>query len=216
MRTHHLILSMSLALAAGCARTAADRAAAEPLDDDGLGRTTVAAGQGDETRTGDAQGGQTGQTGQAGQTGQTGQAGQTGATAYSDYPLVITGVFVEPTLASQCGLTMSPKAFFEFDSTNLDQRDAAVLKHIAQCLSTGPLAGRRVELVGRADPSGPDEYNRQLGRSRAEAVQQFMVDQGMQATNITVRSAGERMADPTDPSGWPLDRRVDIVLVPSP
>lgn len=201
MRTLHLTLSMLLAVPVGCARTSADRAPAEPRETEATSRTTVTTTPGGEARADEAT--------DAG-------AAREGATAYADSPLTVTGVFVEPTLAAACGLTVSPRAFFEFDSSDLDKGDIAVLRHLATCLSTGPLAGRRVELVGHTDPRGPDEYNQRLGRTRAQAVQDYLVMQGVTTDNIRIRSAGERQASPTDSSEWPRDRRVDLVLVPAP
>lgn len=131
-------------------------------------------------------------------------------------PIAITGVYIEPTVASACGLVMSPKAYFAFDSTDLTAGDTAVLRQVGQCLATGPLAGRRVTLVGHTDPRGSDAYNQELGRSRAESVQEFLVTEGVNAANLEVRSVGEANTDPEDPAEWPRDRRVDITLTPTP
>lgn len=199
MRILHLIAPLLLALPIGCGKTSTDRAPVEPREGETHGERAR------EERTSDRQ--------TAGAPSGTGEAKRT---SYADYPVTVTGVFIEPTLATACGLTVSPRAFFEFDSTDLDKGDAAVLRHVANCLATGTLAGRRVELIGHADPRGPDAYNDKLGRSRAQSVQDFLVSHGVTTDNIAVRSAGAQGASPTDPSEWPYDRRVDVVLVPSP
>jgi peptidoglycan-associated lipoprotein len=199
MRILHSIAPLLLALPIGCGKTSTDRAPSEPREGETHGERAR------EERKSDRQ--------TAGTTSGTGEAKRT---SYADYPVTVTGVFIEPTLATACGLTVSPRAFFEFDSTDLDKGDAAVLRHVANCLATGMLAGRRVELIGHADPRGPDAYNDELGRSRAQSVQDFLVSHGVTTDNIEVRSAGAQGASPSDPSEWPYDRRVDVVLVPSP
>ena len=40
----------------------------------------------------------------------------------------------------------------------------------ATCAKTGPIQGQALLVVGRTDPVGPDEYNKVLGMSRADAV----------------------------------------------
>lgn len=125
--------------------------------------------------------------------------------------LTVTGINVDPELARTCGMA-TPKAFFEYDSTQVEGADNSGLEALAVCVTTGPLKDRRLELVGHADPRGTDAYNAQLGRSRADSVHDFLVTQGVAADRMTARSEGERGTDPADASAWPYDRRVDIRL----
>jgi len=46
---------------------------------------------------------------------------------------------------------------FDYDSESLTPGEKSVLEAIAKCLTTGPLKGRAVDLVGRADPRGDTE-----------------------------------------------------------
>lgn len=123
----------------------------------------------------------------------------------------VTGVFVDPTIASACGIT-PPKAFFEFDAAKVQQSDRDTLRAVAQCLSSGPLKGQALRVVGHADPRGPDEYNQKLGKSRAESVAEYLSNQGVERGKINTLSRGEEMATGTDEHGWAYDRRVDIRL----
>lgn len=120
-----------------------------------------------------------------------------------------TGVYLDPTIASACGIEQ-PKAFFEFDSARLEA--GAGLDSVATCFSSGPLKGKSMEIVGRADPRGGDEYNKQLGRSRAESVSAYLSSKGLGNEMMTVRSTGEEKAAGTDENGWAYDRRVDVRL----
>src|SRR5690606_10154787 len=64
---------------------------------------------------------------------------------------------VSDEIARQCQLhfddvSKAPK--FDFDASELHPRDRDALEQIGKCLTTGPLRGRAVKLVGRADPRG--------------------------------------------------------------
>jgi peptidoglycan-associated lipoprotein len=121
-----------------------------------------------------------------------------------------TGVYIDPKIARACGV-QSPNTFFSFDSADLKPGARDTLERVADCLESGALRGNEVVLVGHADPRGSDEYNEELGMSRAEAVAAFLRRSGVPKTRIETESAGERGAS-DDASTWPRDRRVDIVL----
>jgi hypothetical protein len=46
-------------------------------------------------------------------------------------------------------------------------------------MTTGPLTGKSVELVGRADPRAEAEYNMNLGATRADAVKHYLAQLGV-------------------------------------
>lgn len=186
MRTKHLSLSLIVVLAAACA-SSADRARTQPTDH------PPGADQTADTRQADT---------------------DTTATGTAQPALMVVGVYVESPLAAACGITLPPTAFFEYDSARLDAASNPSLQALARCLTSGPLAGRSIELVGHTDPRGGDEYNRQLGRSRAESVRDFLQGQGVPTDRLVARSMGEQAAEPATPSQWPLERRVDIRLLP--
>lgn len=125
--------------------------------------------------------------------------------------LTITAVHVEPTIMSTCNIP-PPKTYFEFDSAQLREQADTTLTAVAQCLSSGPLKGHPITVTGHADPRGTDEYNMQLGKSRAESVSEYLSGSGLDKGKINVVSKGEQEASENDPSGWPYDRRVDIRL----
>jgi len=101
---------------------------------------------------------------------------------------------------------------FDFDETNLTAQDASVLSQVAECLTNGPLAGRHVKLVGRADSRGTTEYNFVLGEHRASAVTHFLEQKGIPPVRINETSRGELDATGTDDMTMRDDRRVDILL----
>jgi peptidoglycan-associated lipoprotein len=128
------------------------------------------------------------------------------------------GLSVSDRIAQACGI--APRAAdknvtptFEYDSAALGEKDREMLAEIARCLTTGPLKGRAVTLIGRADARGEPEYNMTLGESRASAVHRYLVDLGVGRDHMRVTSRGEMDATGTDEEGWARDRRVDIELV---
>ena len=120
----------------------------------------------------------------------------------------ITAVAIDVGLAELCGIDQA-QANFDYDSAKLDANARATIAALANCFVEGPLAGRDVVVIGHADPQGPDDYNRELGMSRAQAVAQALTREGLAATRIDVESHCEAHAH-SDPSEWPDDRRVDI------
>lgn len=105
-----------------------------------------------------------------------------------------------------------PEPHFEFDSAQIRDRAADHLQTVARCFTTGPLKGRSLKLVGRADPRGTEMYNMALGQDRAASVARFLEGAGIPAAHIRTMSRGELDATGTDEESWARDRRVDIVL----
>lgn len=132
-------------------------------------------------------------------------------------PTVFTpGLAVSEAIAKACGIP--PRAdgksapSFEFDSAALGQDDREMLGQIAKCLTEGALKGRSVRLVGRADPRGEQEYNMNLGSTRANSVFNYMQGLGVAKDKMNLTSRGELDATGKDEAGWAKDRRVDVEL----
>ncbi len=124
-------------------------------------------------------------------------------------------VNVDADIIKACNLNFSnieeaPK--FDYDQETLTSGEKTVLEAIAKCLTTGPLKGRAVDLVGRADPRGETEYNMTLGAKRARSVHSFLGGLGVSADKLHDTSRGELDAKGTDEEGWRKDRRVDVRL----
>lgn len=129
---------------------------------------------------------------------------------------VSPSIAVSEDIARACSLSFdnidkAPK--FEFDKAELLPADHEVLGKIGQCVLDGPLKGRTIRLVGRADPRGTQEYNMALGARRANAVAAFLGQFGLDSSRLMETSRGELDAIGSDEATWQIDRRVDIVLV---
>ena len=129
--------------------------------------------------------------------------------------VVSPNVNVSAELAAACTLRFNDAATapkFDFDRSKLGTDDNVVLSQIAECVMTGPLKGRSLTLVGRADPRGKGEYNMALGERRAGSVGDYLMGAGVDSSTLFETSRGKLDAKGTDANGWQLDRRVDILL----
>ncbi len=122
-----------------------------------------------------------------------------------------SNVSISDEIRSKCGIS-DADAYFPFDSASVTSNDRTPLDQVVKCFTHGPLVGRSVKLVGRADPRGPSDYNLTLGQSRADAVGSYLSARGMAKDKAQPTSRGAMDAAGTDESGWQRDRRVDVLL----
>jgi peptidoglycan-associated lipoprotein len=128
--------------------------------------------------------------------------------------VVSPGLAIAGDILKACGITAiknaNPK--FDYDQDDLTEDDRTILGQIATCLTTGPLKGKNVALIGRADPRGTEEYNLGLGSRRSHSVSQYLGRLGVASTQMGVTTRGALDATGSDEAGWKEDRRVDIQL----
>ena len=122
-----------------------------------------------------------------------------------------TQVTFDTVLMERCGLT-EVKLYFPYDSAEVKGNGDERVRSMADCLVSGNLKGKELVLVGFTDPRGPAEYNKELGKSRAESIAELLVTAGMPKEKLVIKSAGERTAS-EDQEDWPSDRRVEIALL---
>jgi outer membrane protein OmpA-like peptidoglycan-associated protein len=74
--------------------------------------------------------------------------------------------------------------------------------------------GLRLAVEGHTDSVGGDEYNRRLSEQRADAVRDYLVQQGINADAITASGFGksEPVASNDTPEGRQQNRRVELVV----
>lgn len=121
----------------------------------------------------------------------------------------VGGLQVDPEIARACDL---PTTYFAFDSAQLESEANDPLGALATCFASGPMAGKRLRLVGHADPRGELHYNFALGQRRAASVKKHLVTRGVEEDRIETSSMGELEATGHDESTWARDRRVDVLL----
>jgi peptidoglycan-associated lipoprotein len=84
---------------------------------------------------------------------------------------------------------LTKQLFFGTNSVRLSKRNQTILTENARWLEAN--AGVSITIEGHTDASGPPEYNKDLGQRRAEAVQAFLVEAGIDQSRIQVISYGE-------------------------
>jgi|GEM_PF-1154525 len=109
-------------------------------------------------------------------------------------------------------------AHFEFDSAVLTPRGRAMLDEwLVQATSDAPIL-----VTGHADRLGPEPYNEKLSLLRAEAVKQYLTEQGKPAQRIEIKAKGEKIplidcagdASPETKSCLAPNRRAEVVFKP--
>lgn len=80
---------------------------------------------------------------------------------------------------------------FDFDKAVVDAEAQQNLNTLSNVLKSSDDV-RRANIVGYADPIGTNDYNQKLSERRAQAVKEYMANQGYLNTRVTeVRALGE-------------------------
>ena len=125
-----------------------------------------------------------------------------------------TTISISDDFRHECALPNAPKdaPHFDYADATLRTRGANILDDVATCLSSGPLKGRVMTIIGRTDARGSAAYNKELSANRAEEARNYLVQRGVIAANVRIIARGEQGAQGTDEETWALDRRVDFEL----
>lgn len=101
--------------------------------------------------------------------------------------------------------------YFDYDVAEIRPQYADLLRAHADYIFNTP--GVRVTLEGHSDERGTREYNLALGERRSQAVQRFLMAEGVPGERLSTLSYGEeRPADPRGTEGsWQKNRRVELV-----
>ena len=118
-----------------------------------------------------------------------------------------------PVDASGCELAHDFKlegVNFEFDSAKLTSDSIAKLDAAVAILKRN--ADDKIEIAGHTDSQGNDEYNMGLSERRAQAVADYLVAHGANASNLAVKGYGEThpVADNGSKEGRAANRRVEL------
>jgi outer membrane protein OmpA-like peptidoglycan-associated protein len=101
---------------------------------------------------------------------------------------------------------------FDFGKYTLKPDAQVKLAKVSGILLTYP--GLKLQVEGYTDNVGSDEYNLKLSQERADAVQAFLVSQGVQPDNISGQGYGKAqpVADNSTNAGRAQNRRVELVV----
>lgn len=100
-------------------------------------------------------------------------------------------------------------------STLSDEARERMAEHVA-ALPVDWKGTLRIE--GHTDPQGTETYNQALGLKRAEAVQEFLLGQGIPEDRIQITSLGEtsQICQEPEEECYRQNRRADLTFFPAP
>ena len=103
--------------------------------------------------------------------------------------------------------------YFRFDRYDLTSKQKDVAVSNAEKLQTMNNTG--VKISGNTDEWGSDEYNYALGLKRAKTVKDILVNEGVDASSISLISLGESNPVCTEKNStcWQKNRRVEHTLI---
>ena len=110
-------------------------------------------------------------------------------------------------------LKVNARVHFDFDSYKIKKEYIPVLKEVVKAMKENPSIRLRIE--GYTDDIGSKEYNDKLALKRAQAVKEFLIREGVDATRIEIRGVGKGnyIADNKTAIGRLINRRADFVVI---
>lgn len=104
------------------------------------------------------------------------------------------------------------KVYFDFDSASLRDDAVSILKSAVKALNKNPETS--ILITGNCDTRGSEKYNLRLGAKRAEAVSNFMIENGISEDRIKIISRGklDAIAPVSDLLGMQRDRNAQFMV----
>jgi outer membrane protein OmpA-like peptidoglycan-associated protein len=101
---------------------------------------------------------------------------------------------------------------FDFNKYTLKPGAREKMAKVSGILLAYP--GLKLQLEGHTDAVGSDDYNLKLSQQRADAVRDFLVEQGVSLANITAVGLGKDspVASNDSAAGRQQNRRVELVV----
>jgi outer membrane protein OmpA-like peptidoglycan-associated protein len=132
-----------------------------------------------------------------------------GATASLDVVLAKSRAVVEGAQ-----IRVNEKIYFELDSSVIDRASFAILDEIAGSILDHPTI-ELLEVQGHTDDQGDERYNLELSQRRAEAVQTYLHQAGVDGSRLMARGYGESqpLQPGTDEEVRSSNRRVEFHIL---
>ena len=136
----------------------------------------------------------------------------------TDIAISIDTMLVDPRIdiASICDRAFA--AFdagpINFEESSTEFRNSAYPRLARLIALASACEDSKIQITGHTDASGPESWNRQLSRMRADAVGNYIADGGIERDRLLISGVGsaEPIADDRTRYGRSLNRRIEIVL----
>lgn len=116
-----------------------------------------------------------------------------------------------PAAAPQAKPSLSLLIQFDFNSSQIRPESQQALLNLSQALNSPELTPSKFAVEGHTDAKGLADYNQKLSQQRAEAVQAFLVKNGVTQARLAAAGKGStQLANAANPLGAE-NRRVRIV-----
>lgn len=104
--------------------------------------------------------------------------------------------------------------FFAFDSAEIDPKSFETLDQVAEILKSNT-SYDYISIEGHTDNIGTEAYNLDLSQRRAQSVQQYLIDKGVDANRLKASGFGESQPVATNvtPEGRAENRRVEFNII---
>lgn len=111
-------------------------------------------------------------------------------------------------------VTMTEQTAFAVDPAEIKPRFHSTMDKIATVLNR--YGKTELTIAGHTDSTGTAQHNQSLSESRAQAVQNYFLDQGVVSQRLESQGLGENAPRASNASveGRELNRRVEIVIGP--
>ncbi|HEX6088504.1 MAG TPA: OmpA family protein [Thermoanaerobaculia bacterium] len=122
----------------------------------------------------------------------------------------IEGVEVTRPSEGEINVRLSNNILFDTDSATLRTASRTTLNDLARNFAQYP--DNVIAVEGHTDSTGSEQYNQRLSERRASSVADYLIDNGVPASAITVYGYGELRPTSTNDTveGKQLNRRVEI------
>lgn len=104
--------------------------------------------------------------------------------------------------------------YFDFNSAKLQEESFDELNRLKQFMVDNP--NTSIEIAGHTDSIGPKAYNKELSLRRAQAIVNFLIEEGVEAGRLVAQGYGEEdplASNDDEREGRELNRRVEMRIL---
>jgi len=142
-------------------------------------------------------------------------------TSTTQYTVTVSGGGGSQTAAVTVSVTprkvmvLPAVALFDFDKAELKPSGKKKIEEYREQVRAEMSQASKVKIIGHTDSRGSDEYNMKLSVRRAEAVRDYLIAIGVDASKLEVSGMGETMpvADNGTEEGRQKNRRVEVEVI---